>query len=175
MGASQWSYFVRYQPDVEQALQELRRAVFEGGDYDKVYPYWHTMRSEDFLPPDPSLSEEDIAEYRAKYEDLQALTEPSTIEALLEYNAEQGTHSILDIGTTGEQPEFGVAAPLAPDQLVTFFGSDRPTRELIEEREQDLQEFLQLELERSGWQGTYVIVYSDNEPSEIYFTGYSGD
>jgi hypothetical protein len=35
MGASGWSYFVPYQSDIEQALQELRQAVFERGAYYK--------------------------------------------------------------------------------------------------------------------------------------------
>jgi hypothetical protein len=35
MGASGWSYFVPYQPDINKALQELRQKVFQEGDYFK--------------------------------------------------------------------------------------------------------------------------------------------
>ena len=33
MGASGWNYFVAYQPDPQAALDDLRRQVFEAGDY----------------------------------------------------------------------------------------------------------------------------------------------
>ncbi|GGZ32336.1 hypothetical protein GCM10010365_61390 [Streptomyces poonensis] len=33
MGASDWDYYVPYQEDLNAALQQLRREVFEAGDY----------------------------------------------------------------------------------------------------------------------------------------------
>lgn len=35
MGASEWDYYVPYQEDLNAALQQLRREVFEAGEY-----YW---------------------------------------------------------------------------------------------------------------------------------------
>jgi hypothetical protein len=34
MGASGWRYFVPYQPDIQQALQELREDVFKRGEFE---------------------------------------------------------------------------------------------------------------------------------------------
>ena len=33
MGASDWEYFVKYQPDIEMAFRELQQATFDSGDY----------------------------------------------------------------------------------------------------------------------------------------------
>ena len=58
MGASEWVYFVPYQVDIEQALQELRAQVFaEQGKDLQIYPsWWRELTLEEFLPPDPDLS-----------------------------------------------------------------------------------------------------------------------
>jgi len=39
MGSSNWTYFTPYQEDIKQALQELRRNVFEAGDYERFWLY----------------------------------------------------------------------------------------------------------------------------------------
>ncbi len=36
MGASGWSYFAPYQEDINAALQQFRRQVFESGKYFKM-------------------------------------------------------------------------------------------------------------------------------------------
>jgi len=175
MGASSWSYFVPYQTDIFKALQELREAVFQKGEYYQRDPYWKDMTFEDFLPPDPSLSEEDKADYLAEFQELQALPEPTSIETLIQWNAEDGTHSIIDIRQVAPTSSFEAVAPLSSEELRMFFGTDKPTREIIASKETDLPKFLQQEIGRYRGEGTYIIVYKNGEPDEIYFVGYSGD
>jgi hypothetical protein len=67
-----------------------------------------------------------------------------------------------------DTPDDGAVVPLAHEELIDLFGTDKPTREMIEDND-DLFE----SLERG--QGVYVIAYRDDEPSEIYFAGYSYD
>ena len=175
MGASGWNYFVLYQPDISRALQELRESIFQQGKYYQRDPYWKDMTFEEFLPPDPDFSEEDKADYLAEFQALQALPEPTSIETLLKWNGEDGTHSIIDINEVASASSFGAVAPLSNEELKRFFGTEKPTREMIENKERELAVFLQRELGRDRWEGTYIVVYKENEPVEIYFTGYSGD
>ena len=43
MGAVPYRYFVKYQPDVDAALQELREREFRAGRYNPVLPFpFHT-------------------------------------------------------------------------------------------------------------------------------------
>ena len=173
MGASDWSYFVPYQPNISKALQELREAVFQRGEYYQRPPYWQDMTFEEFMPPD--LTKEEREEYLADFQKLQALPEPTSIETLIAWNAEEGTHSIIDIVEILPKPGFGAAAPLSNKDLERFFGTDRPTRAMIEGKEGVLGPFLQQEMGRYRGEATYILVYKDGEPDEIYFTGYSGD
>jgi len=87
----------------------------------------------------------------------------------------EGTHSIIDIDEIAPMPRVGAAAPLSNEELERFFGTDKPTREMIEGKERDLGAFLQQAMGRYRGQGTYIVVYKDSQPNEIYFTGYSGD
>jgi hypothetical protein len=93
---------------------------------------------------------------------------PSSIEEALEIADADGTASILDIHKIADEPDFCCAAPLSPDELKRYFGSEYPTRDDIEASD-DFWE----DLERG--QARYAIVYADGKPSEIYFAGYSFD
>ena len=111
MGASGWNYFVLYQPDISRALQELRESIFQQGKYYQRDPYWKDMTFEEFLPPDPDFSEEDKADYLAEFQALQALPEPTSIETLLKWNGEDGTHSIIDINEVSVSVKFWCSCP----------------------------------------------------------------
>lgn len=114
MGASGWSYFVPYQPDIGRALQSLREEVFRFGGYGKG-----CFRGEDLAPP-----------------------EADTIGELLDSVGTEGTHSILDIEGVTADPDIGYASP-APERLVLrVFGKDRPTHDEIAARRGDLTEAL---------------------------------
>jgi hypothetical protein len=97
------------------------------------------------------------------------MKEPATIEELLMWNGEDGTHSMIDITGISSTPDFGKAAPLSSQQLVDLFGTEKPARNLVEQK---VTEIMQL---RERWQATYIIVHKDELPDQIFFTGYSGD
>ena len=67
-----------------------------------------------------------------------------------------------------DTPDFGAVTPLQKEELLELFGTDKPTREMLEAND-DLFE----PIERG--QGIYIIVYKDEQPSEIFFAGYSYD
>lgn len=160
MGASGWAYYVPYQSDINKALQELRQEVFEKKQY--------------YNPMEVLLSMPE--ELRGRYFDEDELdifdsipTEPTTVEELLEINGEHVTHSIIDITEVSSQSHFGTVSSLSQQELEILFGTNRPTKNMIEQQKNKLMNL------REGWQGVYVIVYEDEKPSEIYFTGFSGD
>src|SRR5579859_6346410 len=65
MGASGWSYFIPYQEDIAQALQDLRQKIFEEGDYQKLWLYYEVpeevfevldeLEEKDWASPDDLL------------------------------------------------------------------------------------------------------------------------
>ena len=93
---------------------------------------------------------------------------PASIDEARDMADADGTRSILDIDRIGDEPDYGVVVPLSSEQLIELYGTDQPTREMIEE-ELDLYE----DIERG--QGVYVIAWKDGKPSEIFFGGYSYD
>ena len=148
MGARPYWYFVPYQEDVKTALNELREREFRAGRYNPAHP-------DLFFPLDP-----DEPDPGAQHD---------SIEAAMEAAEEEGTRSILDIGNVGKRPDFGTAGPLPKKVLKALYGTDRPTREMVDGRKLDLFEHL----ERG--QCAYVILYRDDAPDEIFFAGYSFD
>ncbi len=160
MGASSWSYFVPYQPDINKALQELRQRVFQEGDYFKPAE-WEKQLYEHQI-----ISEEELND---TLNELALIPEPQTIEELIEQRGVEGTHSIIDIDDVSSTPDFGKAIPATGQQLQDLFGTDKPTRRMVEEQTPEILEL------RERWMGTYIIVYKDDLPNEIFFAGYSGD
>ena len=61
----------------------------------------------------------------------------------------------------------GVAAPPSPARLRELYGTEQPTRAMLDGHE------LFEEIERG--QCIYVIAYDGGKPSEIFFAGYSYD
>ena len=93
---------------------------------------------------------------------------PSTIEEAFANMGADGTGSILDITGVSELPDFSAVTPLPRETLEELFGTDKPTREMI----QTNMDFYE-DIERG--QGVYIIAYKDGRPSEIFFAGYSFD
>ncbi len=147
MGAHPYWYFVKYQSDLQKALDELREREFKAGRYNPVMPF------PDF-PIEPS-SPAPGAEH-------------DTIEEAMEDAAEDGTRSILDIQEVAEEPEFCAAAPLSKDVLEKLYGTTQPTRSMIEQN----MDFLE-DVERG--QAVYIVVYKDGKPEQLFFAGYSFD
>lgn len=147
MGGHPWFYFVAFEPDINSALQKLRRREFEAGRYNPAMDFPEFPVNED--APAPGAQHDSIDE---AIEDADA----------------DGTRSILDMMTVAESADFNAVAPVPDDELMELFGTAKPSREMIEESD-DLYE----KLERG--QGVYIICYRDEQPSEIFFAGYSFD
>ncbi len=163
MGASGWGYFVPYQPDIEKALHELREQVFRSSDYFLRPPI-------EINPDDYTDMPEEVREQVPLWiEREESFSQPTTIDALVEWNGEEGTHSIIDIERIKPTPTYGAAAPLSKEQLARLFGTDKPERSMVERKADEIQSL------RGRWEATYTIVYKNGTPDEIFFTGYSGD
>jgi len=147
MGGDPWFYFVAYQSDINRALQDLRRREFEAGRYNPAM----------WMPPFPVDNNSPAPGARH-----------ASIEQAMEAADADGTRSILDMERISDTPDYGAVTRLPTEELIDLFGTDKPTREMIEKND-DLFEML----ERG--QGVYVIAYRDDEPAEIYFAGYSYD
>ncbi|MGC1273313.1 MAG: hypothetical protein WBC44_06365 [Planctomycetaceae bacterium] len=84
---------------------------------------------------------------------------------------ESGTHSILDIERTATEPGFGLATPLSAAELHLIFGTEKPERTAVREKERDGT----LAGLRDRWQAAYFAVYDGETPTELVFCGNSGD
>src|SRR5919201_6159737 len=112
MGAEPYFYFVPYQPDIDAALQELRRREFEAGRYNPVLPFLQFPVG----PHSPAPG-----------------AQHDSIEEALEDSDADGTRSILDLDHISDEPDFGAVTLLADDVLEALYGTTRPTREIIEQ------------------------------------------
>jgi hypothetical protein len=147
MGAEPYWYFTKYQRDVDGALQKLRQREFAAGRYNPVTPFLR-------FPIDPGSSGPGA--------------QHDSIEEAMEDAAEDGTRSILDLMSVGDEPNFCVAARMSDDELLSRYGTTQPTRAMIEA---DLP--LDDDVERGH--GVCIIVYKNGQPDEIFFGGYSFD
>lgn len=147
MGAEPYYYFVKYQADINAALQGLRQREFSAGRYNPV------ISSLQF-PIGPQSPAPGAAH--------------ATIEEALEESDADGTRSILDLDHVAEEPDFGAVTPIDEGLLQELYDTTQPTRAMIE---QDLDFFEQLE----RGQGVYFVVYKNGKPDEICFAGYSFD
>jgi hypothetical protein len=180
MGSTGWSYYTPYKEDIAQALQDLRQREFEGGHHqqfwlfeevpEEVFEELDELEPEDWDQSPQKLLEAFVRVLERKHIHAELPSAPQTIDELLERNGPDGTHSILDIDHIASQPEDGAAVPLPEAKLLEWFGTNRPTRALVEKVSAD--DFLEVFLDR--WQAIFIIIYQDGYPSEIYFTGHSG-
>jgi hypothetical protein len=147
MGGQPWFYFVEYQSDVGSALHQLQKREFEAGRYNPVvmFPEFPVTPAS----PSPGAKHRSIAE-------------------ALEASDADGTRSVLDMESVGNEMGAGVMVALPAAQLLELFGTDRPSRAMIEGN----MDFFN-ELERGH--GIYIIAYGNDKPSEIFFAGYSYD
>jgi hypothetical protein len=147
VGAHPYFYVVKYQPDIDAALQELRQREFRAGRYNPVM----------WFPPFPVLPTSPAPG-----------AQHATIEEAIEDSDADGTRSILDLQQVGEEPDFFTVCPLDDDSLEQLYGTTQPTRQAVE----DNMEFFE-DLERGH--GIYIVLYKDDKPDEILFAGYSFD
>jgi hypothetical protein len=165
MGASGWAYFVPYQVDINQALQNLRGSVFHSGEYFTEANFLAMVieKTQDRMPP------ETLRRFLDRLARLKKKARPSTIQELMRVNGENGTHSIIDIEGISEISEFGKVAPLSSQQLMQLFGTEKPTREMVEMKIGEIQDLF------TRWEGGFFTVFQNGLPSEICFVGVSGD
>ena len=147
MGGHPWWYAVDYEPDVEAALRKLREREFRAGRYNPAVNF-----------PDFPVTPESPAP-GARHDSIE--------EAQEEADAD-GTRSILDVERIAEEPDYGVVAPLPRETLVELFGTDKPTRAAVESSEELFDA-----LERG--QGVFIVTYDGDQPSGLFFAGYSYD
>jgi hypothetical protein len=169
MGASSWMYFTPYKQDVQQALSELRQKEFQEGRYYK--PGADLPETFEEWMKELNLPQGYEQQYRAGFDELKALSKqvPSSIEELFELNQESGTHSILDIFSIDNTTDEDESGTITREDLVHLFGTDKPNHQMVEEKVVELLDF------RGRWLCTYIVVYKDGQPDELFFTGYSGD
>lgn len=152
MGGHPYWYFVPYGGDAGQALEALREREFRAGRYSPVLRYIK-FDEPAFTAQQPGPQHE-------------------SIEEAMEAGLEKGTRSILDIERVVDDPDdadYGVAAPLALEQLLEIYGTDRPTRRMLEADRGYFDDILR-------GQCIYVVVHDDEGmPSELLFAGYSYD
>jgi hypothetical protein len=151
VGASNWEYAVPYEPDLANALGQLRLQVFVTGEF--VSP------TEFGLPAPASLDE--------------LMTEP-----YWEFLGTCGTHSILDIAA-GVLPadqldqDFSTIRPLTDAETTALFGVDMPTRSDFARLSDSEQLYDYVDAGR--YTGRAAILWDAGSPNEIVFWGYSGD
>ena len=146
MGGHPWWYLVPYDEDVAKCLEALRRQEFEAGRYNPAEPFPRFPVDQRHRP---------------------GRAHASVTAACAAADAD-GTRSILDMTRVAAKPDFGAVAPLDESELTELFGTVRPSAADVEE-----SEGLFDALERG--QGAYIVVYEDDEPSHIFFAGYSYD
>jgi hypothetical protein len=146
MGAHPWFYFVPYEKDITKGLGALREREFKAGRYNPSEPF-------PGFPVDPRRLPG---------------SKHSSIEAARAAASASGTRSILDMTRISARPDFGAVAPLDEAELMDLFAIVTPTRADIEANEAIFDQ-----IERG--QGIYVVVYENDEPSQVYFAGYSYD
>jgi hypothetical protein len=181
MGASEWAYFVPYQPDISAAFRDCRHREFNlhyanrdhRGDAIRQLQwslgdqYMQTMFDD---PEDREHYREDI-QSRIRY--LESLPVPTTIDEqikeFVQTTMEEGTGTILDMEGISDQEDFFRITPLTSAELIEIFATDTPDHDMVAAKRSEVTDF------RKSQKGTYVIVFKDGQPDEIFFGGFSGD
>src|SRR5258708_4094082 len=141
MGATGWNYFAPYEIDAETVLQRLRQRVFKEGKYgsgilapDQLKAVFEHVLARS---PDAAQTRQQMEEAMSRLGQLrkqmpQEPPNPNTIKKLLKKRAENGTHSILDMLHVSSTPDFGAVSPMPATRLFEIFGTDKPTRSMVE-------------------------------------------
>lgn len=177
MGASGWHYVVPYDDDPEKALQKLRSEVFTSGEYGvsrQIDMFWSILSQTRggnkflflafYLAAKSFFAIDKTVRWIAR-----GGRGPRSIDEAVEIAAEAGTHSILDIQSCGQTPDFGLAVPLSPARMRRQFGTDQPTVD-------DLQRVLDVAGDNvESWQCVCFPLYDNGTPVKWVFVGASGD
>lgn len=174
MGSHPYFYFTPYQPDINSALQTLRQQEFEAGRYD----------------PAMNMHDSEMWMFQFTFPPMADSIAPgarhASIGEAVEDAEASGTGSILDIQSISDSPNFLTSCPLSGEETTALFGTDTPTRQMVEEAiilEGELEhwEETDYDIEEEFWdtigrgQSRYIVLYEGDRPSEIFFIGYSID
>ncbi len=171
MGSHPYFYVTPYQSDLQVALQALREQEFAAGRYDPAMNQ-HDPNLWMFLFEFPPT--EDSIAPGAKHD---------SIEAAIADAENSGTGSILDIQTVSDSPDFLTASPVSDSDLLAIFGTVQPGRSQVESailQNENLNPHQAEALDElfdtiSRGECRYIILYNQDQPSEIVWMGYSVD
>lgn len=93
---------------------------------------------------------------------------PLAAEHLITVNAEDGTHSIIDMWY-GIGEVIGYVAPLPFVEYDRLFGTQTPPMPEIEAQRDQLVDL------RGRWEDAYLVAYVDGSPDKLIVTRFSGD
>ena len=176
-GKPGWHYFVPYQADIEHALQELRQHAFEKGEYVKKPLKERFGFVLAWLDHPEKLTQAErvrlLSICHTEPIDIEEawIRPPQSADDVARRCGPSGTHSVIDIATLSPFPQGGAFSPLWQEDLLACFGTEQPTRAMIEH----LCECCGMCHPKPRGEGTYIIVYKDGRPDEMYFEGSSGD
>ena len=158
MGADPYFYYVKYEEDKNNALQKLRQREFEAGRYSPAMYHWEIPYPLDDLlnAPAPGKKHDFIEEV---FND--------------EYMTD-GTGTILDISQLSDKLDYGCAYLIGKEELIEYFGTDKPTREIINKKVWDYWDYIANSFGIRGV-GICITVFHNDTPTELYFAGYSWD
>ena len=91
-----------------------------------------------------------------------------------EFVMEAGTGTILDILHISDNMDYSPAYILKEEELIEHFGTDKPTREIIDEKVWDYWDHVADSFGIRGV-GICITAYQDDVPIKLYFGGYSYD
>ena len=92
-----------------------------------------------------------------------------SVDALRRASGEAGTFSIIDVVGIGAAPGPGIAGPLPAALLKRLLGNVRPSVDQVRKARTELLG----QLKRG--EAAYVVCWSDDQPSEVFFMGWSFD
>jgi hypothetical protein len=152
MGAEFWSHYVPYQENIRSALEVLREQEFRAGRFYQpatVQPgfFGRILGRLPATPKRPANIREAI-----KIADTSAA----------------GTRSVLDMERISDTLASGAVSPVSREELLRMFGTEQPTREMVEQCEELIEGI-------GRGRGIYVVIYRQGKPEAIYFAGYSYD
>lgn len=150
MGGEPYFYFVPWQKNLQNVLDDLRNREFKAGRYNPVIPSLSGFENDNYLSKKPGAKHASIDEAR-------------------EAADASGTRSILDIERIGPEADYGVAAPVDAATLKSLFGTDKPASKAVRKSVSELLS----DIDRG--QCKYLIIFEKDKPAEVCFFGYSFD
>ena len=147
MGGHPWWYEVPYQEDIERAMNELRDRELQAGRYNPVTRY-------------PQFPHTDRAPAKG--------ARHASIDEAMDATDADGSRSILDMYSVGEEFGPSTMTPLGETQLLEYFRTTRPTTDDILGSDAFFEDI-------GRGEGRCVVLYEGEKPTRLLFVGYSFD